>query len=148
MAGNTNFTAEITSVQELLSTAKDTYTNQYTTLSGNSGSATAQNRQLQLQLDTLNAKLATAKGLSDTYDREFLDRSADRKISGFFSSRGVNTFQDWLLLIFYTLYVGISFGLCVLALYASQNPLVSVAMIVSASALVGVMITAVIVRFA
>ena len=148
MSPLTDFQARVTNVQEILQTASDAYTNEYSTRTANSGSAVVQNQNLQLQLNTLNAKLATAKSLSDTYDREFLDRSADKKIGGFFSSRGVNTFQDWLLLIFYTLYGLISFGICIIALYGSQSPLISVSMVISASLLMGVLITAMIVRFA
>jgi len=137
-----------TAASALLTSISDTYTNRYTTDVGGSESSVQQNNQLQTQLNALEVKLAKAKTLSETYEREFLDRTAGKKIGGFFSSRGVNNLQDWVLLIFYTVYVLVSLGICGLALFASRSPLISVAMVISASLLIGVMMTAVILRFA
>ncbi len=137
-----------TAASALLTSISDTYTNRYTTDVGGSESSVQQNNQLQTQLNALEVKLAQAKTLSETYEREFLDRSAGKKIGGFFSSRGVNNLQDWVLLIFYTIYVLVSLGICGIALFASRSPLISVAMVISASLLIGVMMTAVILRIA
>jgi hypothetical protein len=137
-----------TAASALLTSISDTYTNRYTTDVGGSESSVQQNNQLQTQLNALEVKLAKAKTLSETYEREFLDRSAGKKIGGFFSSRGVNNLQDWVLLIFYTIYVLVSLGICGIALFASRSPLISVAMVISASLLIGVMMTAVILRIA
>jgi hypothetical protein len=137
-----------TAASALLTSISDTYTNRYTTDVGGSESSVQQNNQLQTQLNALEVKLAKVNTLSETYEREFLDRSAGKKIGGFFSSRGVNNLQDWVLLIFYTVYVLVSLGICGLALFASRTPLISVAMVISASLLIGVMMTAMILRFA
>ena len=139
---------QITVASALLTSISDTYTNRYTTDVGGSESSVQQNNQLQTQLNALEVKLAKAKTLSETYEREFLDRTAGKKIGGFFSSRGVNNLQDWVLLIFYTVYVLVSLGICGLALFASRTPLISVVMVISASLLIGVMMTAMILRFA
>ena len=137
-----------TAASALLTSISDTYTNRYTTDVGGSESSVQQNNQLQTQLNALEVKLAKVNTLSETYEREFLDRTAGKKIGGFFSSRGVNNLQDWVLLIFYTVYVLVSLGICGLALFASRTPLISVAMVISASLLIGVMMTAMILRFA
>ena len=137
-----------TAASALLTSISDTYTNRYTTDVGGSESSVQQNNQLQTQLNALEVTLAKVNTLSETYEREFLDRTAGKKIGGFFSSRGVNNLQDWVLLIFYTVYVLVSLGICGLALFASRSPLISVAMVISASLLIGVMMTAMILRFA
>lgn len=142
------FNDQKTAASALLTSITDTYTNRYTTYVQGSASTAVQNSKLQTQLNALHVKLAKAKTLSDTYEREFLDRTAGKKIGGFFSSRGVNNLQDWVLLIFYTVYVLVSLGLCGIALVSSRSPLISVAMVISASLLIGVMMTAMIVRFA
>ena len=82
-----------TAAAALLTSISDTYTNRYTTDVGGSESSVQQNNQLQTQLNALEVKLAKAKTLSETYEREFLDRSAGKKIGGFFSSRGVNNLK-------------------------------------------------------
>ena len=131
-----------------LTSIKDRYTT-YNDLRQSSGSSTNQNMQLQDTLKILKSKLANVKRVADTYDREYLDRVADKPLSGFWQSRGVSTLQDWILLLFFFMYTIISIGLVFLVITAAdRSAMFNGFMILSFAFSLGVMLTAVIVRFA
>ena len=115
---------------------------------GNQGTAGAQANSLQNQVIALNAKLANVQTLSDTYDREFLDRTSGKNPIGFWQSRGLSTLQDWVLFFFYLVYGLITLGILLLVITFSDTALYSGFMVVALSVILGVMMTAVIIRFA
>jgi len=96
----------------------------------------------------LKARLANVKKISDTYDREYQDRVVDKPLSGFWRSRGVTTLQDWVLFFFFVIYAVLSLFFTGVAFTTSTNPIFNSFMILATSFSLGVMITAVIVRFA
>jgi hypothetical protein len=114
----------------------------------NAGSAlTSQNTGLQAEVTQLGAKLSAIKKEADTYDREFLDRSADKKPLGIFPSRGITTFQDWILLIFFVAYGAICASLAIYGMRREGGGLREGFMVILISVIVGVMMSAVILRF-
>ena len=131
-----------------LNSIKDRY-DRYNELKQSSGTSIKQNTGLQDTLTTLKSKLANVKRVADTYDREYLDRVADKPLSGFWQSRGVSTLQDWILLLFFFMYTIISLGLVFLVITAAdRSALFNGFMILSFAFSLGVMLTVVIVRFA
>ena len=125
--------------------------------------STIQQGDLNTKLVTLKAKLASVQRVSDTYDREYLDRMADRKIS-FWQLRGITTLQDWILFFFFLLYAIVSVGIAAMVYMNSRTfnsstgsnsgflrpmaPIFNVLMVLGAAFVIGIMITATIVRFA
>ena len=108
-----------------------------------------QNEALQNTIINLKSKLANLKTMADTYDREYLDRMADKPLSGFARSRGISTLQDWVLLLFFIMYAIISIGMALLVVTSNgPNAMFNGLMIVTFSFSLGVMLTAAIVRFA
>jgi hypothetical protein len=143
-----NFITQTTATQRVLESVNDMYTNRYSTLASNSGGANSQMNSLQNNVLALKAKLSNLKKVSDTYDREYMDRMTDKPLGGFWRSRGVSTLQDWVLLIFFTLYALICLGLTALAAFNTYNPAVNCLLILLTSFVLGIMIVAVLVRFA
>ena len=148
MPADTQFVDDVTSAQRMLQIASDLYRNQYSTLVGNRGGTGAQANSLQNQVIALNAKLENVKTLSDTYDREFLDRTSGKNPIGFWQSRGISTLQDWVLFFFYLVYGLVTLAILVLVITFSDTALYSGFMVIALSVILGVMMTAVIIRFA
>jgi hypothetical protein len=142
-----SFNNGVASLQSMLEDVNNKY-NTYKAQKTSQASFTAQNGGLQNSVAVLNAKLMQANNLADTYDREFEDRMADKKTNGFWSSRGINSLQDWVLFIFYAIYVLITIGLLIIVATMSRSPLLGSMMVLGLSFVLGVMMTAVIIRFA
>jgi hypothetical protein len=148
MAPDPNFLSQVLSLQKLLQSTRDTYNNTYVTQLSNSGSSNVQLTGLEQTLVQLRAKLANVRKISDTYDREYLDRLADKPLNSFWRLRGVSTLQDWVLLIFFFIYGIISLSLVVGVVMFSSAPLFNGVMLLGASFSLAIMIVGVIVRFA
>jgi hypothetical protein len=148
MAPDPNFLSQVLSLQKLLESTRDTYNNTYSTQLSNSGSSNVQLTGLEQTLVQLRAKLANVRKISDTYDREYLDRLADKPLNSFWRLRGVSTLQDWVLLIFFLIYGIISLSLVVAVVMFSSAPVFNGVMLLGASFSIAVMIVGVIVRFA
>lgn len=158
MPADTTFTSQVNGALELLQSANDTFTNTYSTQVSNSASSDEQVKSLQASVKTLKAKLANIKKVSDTYDREYLDRVSVTPIGGFWRTRGVSTLQDWVLLIFFSIYGILSLGFAVSVFMNSsmgqyrtntrRTPLFNALMVLGAAFSMGIMITGVLVRFA
>jgi hypothetical protein len=142
------FLAQVLTLQKLLESTKDMYRNTYSTQISNAGSSTAQLSGLEETLVQLRAKLESVRKISDTYDREYLDRSADKPLNSFWRLRGISTLQDWVLFIFFLIYGIISITLVILTTMFSRPALFNGIMLLATSFILGIMIVAVIVRFA
>ena len=120
---------------------------QYLSLQQSSTSLTSQNSTLAAELTQLKAKLAGIQKQNETYDREFLDRSAGKKNYGMFRRNGITTLQDWILFLFFVGYALIC--LIVLLYYILNNPFNSyyVVMGITVCTIFGIMMSAVIIRF-
>jgi hypothetical protein len=143
-----DFTPQLTSARTMLQNIDDMFRNTYSTQISNNASSVKQLAALQQNVTTLKARLANVKKISDTYDREYQDRMNDKPLSGFWRSRGITTLQDWVLFIFFLIYAILSVSLAVIALTTSTAGGFNAFMILATSFSLGVMITAVIVRFA
>jgi hypothetical protein len=141
------FIEQATSIDRLLTEVNDLYTNTYSRQVSGSGNSHTQLGELGNEVVSLKAKLERLKTVSDTYDREYLDRMEEKPLGGFWRSRGVSTLQDWVLLSFFVIYTFITIGLIVLAILNTTYPLMYVVFISLISFVIGVMIAAVLVRF-
>jgi hypothetical protein len=141
------FIEEATTIDRLLTEVNDMYTNTYSRQVSGSGNSHTQLGELDNEVVSLKAKLERLKTVSDTYDREYLDRMEEKPLGGFWRSRGVSTLQDWVLLSFFALYTFITIGLIILAVMNVTYPLMYVVFISLISCVTGIMIAAVLVRF-
>ena len=141
------FPARFSTANNMLNNTVTNLFQQYTAAKNAGSGLSNQNSGLQGEVVQLGAKLAAIKKEADTYDREFLDRSADRKPRGFFSSRGISTFQDWILLIFYIAYGAICASLVIYAIGRPGGTFQEAFTVLLVSVVVGVMMSAVILRF-
>ena len=142
-----SFPARLTTTTNMLNNTLPNLFNQYQTMLRNSASLTTQNNGLQTQVNSLRSKLADIKKISDTYDREFLDRIAGTK-RGFFEAFGVSTMQDWLLLIFFGLYGLICLSLLGFVLVKSTQKIQSALAVIVFSVFIGILLTGIIMKFA
>lgn len=141
------FIEQATSIDRLLTEVNDLYTNTYSRQVRGSGNSHTQLGELGNEVVSLKAKLERLKTVSDTYDREYLDRMEEKPLGGFWRSRGVSTLQDWVLLSFFVIYTFITIGLIILAVMNVTYPLMYVVFISLISFVMGIMIAAVLVRF-
>jgi len=141
------FPARFSTANNMLNNTTTNLFQQYTAAKNAGTALSNQNSGLQAEVVQLGAKLAAIKKEADTYDREFLDRSADKKPPGFFSSRGISTFQDWILLIFYIAYAAICASLVIYAVTRPGGTFQEAFTVLLVSVVVGVMMSAVILRF-
>ena len=148
MAPDPNFLSQVLSLQKLLQSTRDSYNNTYMRQISSAGSSNMQLSGLQENLVQLRAKLASVRKISDTYDREYLDRMADKPLNSFWRLRGVSTLQDWVLLVFFFIYGIITLTLVVMVVMFSKAPVFNGVMLLGTALALGIMITGVIVRFA
>jgi hypothetical protein len=148
MAPDPNFLSQVLSLQKLLESTRDSYNNTYTRQISSAGSSNMQLSGLQENLVQLRAKLASVRKISDTYDREYLDRMADKPLNSFWRLRGVSTLQDGVLLVFFFIYGIITLTLVVMVVMFSKAPVFNGVMLLGTALALGIMITGVIVRFA
>jgi len=142
-----SFPARYSTALAMLNITTTNLFQQYTAAQTAGSSLTGQNTQLQAEVGLLNAKLANVKKAGDTYDREFIDRSAGKATVGFARRHGITTLQDWLLLIFFVSYAIICICILFYTVAASQNKLFAGAMVLMTSVIFGVMMSAVVMRF-
>jgi hypothetical protein len=142
-----SFPARLTTTTNMLNNTVPNLFNQYQTMLRNSASLTKQNSGLQSQVNALKSKLKDIEKISETYDREFLDRTAINK-RGFFQAFGVYTMQDWLVLIFFVLYSIICFSILCFVLIKSTQKLVGALIVIGFSIFIGLMLIGIIMRFA
>ena len=131
----------------MLDTTATNLFNQYEASLRASSSLTQQSSVLQAKLNSLNTKLTNIKKTADTYDREFIDRSAGKNNIGFFRKRGISTLQDWILFFFFLSYAIICISIIVYSTAMSTQKIITFAMTSTASLVLGVMISAVVMRF-
>ena len=146
--GDQPFPAKYTTAQNMLNTTATTLFQQYVTAQNAGTSLTSQNTVLQSQVLSLKSKLANIKKSGDTYDREFLDRSGKPANQGIFSKRGITTLQDWLFFLFFLSYAIISISILIFTVMISREKIYAGTMVFIVTAVVGVMISATIMRFA
>ncbi len=120
---------------------------QYIDYKNKGGQLRDQNSALQEEVRTLEAKHASLQAVADTYDREFLDRGQLGEPS-FWSRRGFNTFQDWLLGAFFLIYAIVCLAILTYTVLYSTKKLQGAAIVLGVSIVLGIMMTGVIARFA
>jgi Flp pilus assembly protein TadB len=145
--GDTTFPARYTTTKGMLDTTVTNLFQQYKAGQTASASLTNQSSVLKAELDSLNTKLTNIKKTGDTYDREFIDRSAGKNNMGFFRRRGITTLQDWLLFFFFLSYAIICIIVIVYSTAMSTQKALTFGMTFFLSLVVGVMMSAVVMRF-
>jgi len=143
---DTSFPARLTTTKNLLTNTLPALFNTYQTQITNSESLINQRNSLNAQVKSLESKKKDIEKSSDTYHREFLDRTAGSS-RGFFQRCGVSTFQDWLVLLFYLLYCIICISVFVIGVIASTQKILAGVIILIASIFLGLLITGIILRF-
>jgi len=145
--GDQPFPAKYTTAQNMLNTTTTNLFQQYVAAQNAGNSLTSQNTGLQANVLSLKSKLANIKKSGDTYDREFLDRSAKPAGQGIFRKRGITTLQDWLLFLFFLSYAIISLSILIFTVMVSREKLYAGLMVFIVTSVLGVMMSAVIMRF-
>jgi hypothetical protein len=140
-----SFPARYAATLNMLNTTSQNMFTQYSQIQAASKSLVSQSNTMQSEVQNLKAKLANVKKVSDTYDREFLDRSAVKAPFGFWQSRGVSTLQDWVFFMFFVSYAIIC--MCIFAV-AVQKSAMAATLVLVVSIIVGIMMSLVVVMFA
>jgi RsiW-degrading membrane proteinase PrsW (M82 family) len=143
-----SFPARYTAAKNMLTNTVQNLFDQYTATQNTSASLIAQNNDLQLKVNALKAKLKAVKTAVDTYDREFVDRSAGKRTRSYFQQHGLHTLQDWLLFLFFVFYAFICVSLFGVVVYYANNKMSAGIKVVLFSFILGVMIAGMITRFA
>jgi hypothetical protein len=145
--GDTTFPARFTMAKNMLNTTTTDVFQQYIGLQQSSSSLTNQNKKLTAELTELKAKLAGIQKQNETYDREFLDRSAGKNNTGVFRRNGITTLQDWILFLFFVGYALIC--IIVLVYYVMNAPFNGYYLLmgITICTIFGIMMSAVIIRF-
>lgn len=140
-----SFPARYAATLNMLNTTSQNMFTQYSQIQAASKSLVSQSNTMQSEVQNLKAKLANVKKVSDTYDREFLDRSAVKAPFGFWQSRGVSTLQDWVFFMFF-----VSYGIICMCIFAVavQKSAMAATLVLVVSIIVGIMMSLVVVMFA
>jgi len=145
--GDQPFPAKYTTAQNMLNTTATNLFQQFVAAQTAGASLSSQNTDLQAHVLSLKSKLANIKKSGDTYDREFMDRSAKPANQGIFSRRGITTLQDWLFFLFFLSYAIISLSVLIFTVMVSREKLYAGIMVFIMTFVVGVMMSATIMRF-
>jgi len=140
-----SFPARLTTTTSMLNNTLPGLYSSYEAKIKNSSSLIQQKDSLQSTVKSLEAKKKDIITSSDTYHREFLDRSAGSR--GFFQRFGISTLQDWLIVILYVLYGIICITVFIIAVKASPQKLLAGVTILCVSVFFGLMMTGLILRF-
>jgi hypothetical protein len=112
--------------------------------------ATTQLGQIQMMFDQYHEKgdltneLAHVRDATETYEREFLDRSSSGGGGG--RPAGLKSFQDWVLLAFFGLYALLLVIMIVFVMRTSTKKLRAVATVLAGGTALGAMMMGMIVR--
>jgi hypothetical protein len=114
------------------------------------GESATKNRtgKLESRLNTMRTDRALMAQAAETYDKEFLDRMETGRVGGggFWARRGVSTVQDWILLLFFAVYVAWLIIFIAYTLRYSTKKLFTIAFILLFGPVFGVFIAALIMR--
>ena len=139
-----DFVERVTNTRAILHAAQTAY-NTYSTQVTTTDTSSEQLANLNHEKLKLNSQIANIRKISDTYNREYLDRSTS---VGFWNLRGVSTLQDWVLLAFFGMYGLVILLISMVAVMYSRTPVYSVGIVVILGIILAIMMTAVIMRFA
>ena len=145
--GDTTFPARYTTTLNTLNNTATNLFQQYTAVQNSSTSIGNQSRGLSAELIGLNSKLAAIQKEGETYDREFLDRSAGKNNNNVFRRNGISTLQDWLLFFFFAAYAIIAASMILFVASSAINKLYVGLMGLAVAVIFGVMMSGVITRF-
>ena len=141
-----SFPARLTTTTSMLNNTLPGLYSSYEAKIKNSSSLIQQKDSLQSTVKSLEAKKKDIDASSDTYHREFLDRSAGSSWR-FFQRFGISTLQDWLVMILYVLYGIICITVFIIAVVASPQKILAGVTILCVSVFFGLMMTGLILRF-
>jgi hypothetical protein len=143
---DSSFPARLTTTTSMLNNTLPALYDSYAKQITNSSSLIQQKDSLQSSVKSLQVKKKDIDTSSDTYHREFLDRTTGTT-RGFFQRFGISTLQDWLILILYVLYGSICIIVFIIAVVASPQKILAGFAILSTSIFMGIMITGIIIRY-
>jgi hypothetical protein len=144
---DTTFPARFTTTKSMLNTTTTNLFQEYIAVQQSSASLTTQAAKLNAELVGLKAQLSGIEKQNETYDREFLDRSAGKANYGFFRRNGIVTLQDWILFLFF---LGYAIICSIVLIYFSMNTAFNatyILMAITVFIIFGIMMSGVIMRF-
>ena len=126
------------------------YTNTYLSLKRSASGSTQSSSQLdtlQATLHSIQRNINSKEDIISTYEREFKDRYELESPFTFWRKQGISTLQDWILFSFFLMYGLVC--LCLIGLCFNTEQMIYNILIVSLCCFViGVLLAAIIVRFA
>ena len=126
------------------------YTNTYLSLKRSASGSTQSSSQLdtlQATLHSIQRNINSKEDVISTYEREFKDRYELESPFTFWRKQGISTLQDWILFSFFLMYGLVC--LCLIGLCFNTEQMIYNILIVSLCCFViGVLLAAIIVRFA
>ncbi|NBV77987.1 hypothetical protein EBR66_07515 [bacterium] len=143
-----SFPARYTAAKNMLTNTVQNLFDQYTIAQKTSASLVTQQNELQVKVNALKAKQKAVTSAVDTYDREFIDRSAGKRTRSYFQQHGIHTLEDWLFFLFFVFYGLICVSLFGLVVYYSKDKLSAGIKVVLISVILAIMIAGVMTRFA
>jgi len=123
------------------------YRDKYLTLGSSQGIYTGQKQKLQNSLDAIQKQIDLKGDTIATYNREYIDRKTAETPFTFWRLRGISTLQDWVLLIFFSMY-GIICLTILAATLTLNSPIYYFGLTLLGSIMIGIMMVATIARFA
>ena len=142
-----DFKAQGSGMLSRLNWIQSLYTDKYLTIKSSQGTYTRQKQKLTDTLNSIQKQIDVKADVINTYDRELQDRNASKKPFTFWRLYGVSTLQDWVLFIFYIVYILLSIFLMIQAA-RTQAPIQNFFAALLSSIVLGVVIMGSIVRFA
>jgi hypothetical protein len=122
---------------------------QYMDLRGAMGSKDTQLDDLEKMRKQLTHKLNTMQDVANTYDREYFDRLEGGEVApSFWRAKGFNTTADWALAGVYITYFFMVFVTFIYVARYSSKKIFASTMVLVFGLLIGMMITAFLLRFA
>jgi hypothetical protein len=135
-------------MQNNLATVKQLQT-QHSALKNRSGVFDSQISELETKRRSLENKLKSLEDVTNTYDREYLDRlEGGESAPSFWRARGLNTTADWALAVLYFAYFFVVVVVFVYVATYSTKKVFGSLMVLVFGFIGTMMITAFLVRFA
>jgi hypothetical protein len=126
----------------------DTYATMYFQSQTNTSALTNQIHTLEGQRNEMQARLNLEKQASEVHDRQFVDSTRSGKVNADVVDRGVNTYQDWVFLAFFSTYTLMIIVLVIYSSTFSSKKMVSIGAFLGGGIFLGIVMLGLLVRFA
>lgn len=135
----------ILEAQEKLLRAEHMYNNIYKTIKNPTDSI--QESNLAMKIAAMKLDLAQMKNATEVHDREYIDLAESGKKPTIWQRNGLATVQDWVLFLFFAVYVLFVLGLVIGIALSGTNVLKGIFSVVLGAVVVGIMVSTIIMRY-